>query len=135
MSHVSSAFVADPELLSELEKRARPLDLVSNRVLFREGESPVGVYILRRGIALLTSHAEPAPLGIRASAGSLLGVPAVVGHKAYSLTAEALEDAEVSFVNSEEFVELMRTQPLLSFQVLKVLAEEVRFARAALREI
>jgi CRP-like cAMP-binding protein len=43
-----------------------------------------------------------------------------------------MEGAEVSLVTREDFVDLMQTEPLLSFQVLKVLAEEVRFARESL---
>jgi CRP-like cAMP-binding protein len=65
-------------------------------------------------------------------AGSLLGLPAVIGAKPYSLTAEALEGAELSLLTREDFIDLMQTDPLLSFQVLRVLAEEVRFARESL---
>ena len=54
MIQTSSAFVADPELIVELEKRARPIDLGTNRVLFRQGETPVGVYLVRKGEATLT---------------------------------------------------------------------------------
>jgi CRP-like cAMP-binding protein len=47
------------------------------------------------------------------------------------LTAVAQEDAEMSVVSCEDFVELMQ-EPQVAFQVLKVLAEEVRFARETL---
>jgi len=132
----SSAFVADPDLLEELEKRARPIDLGSNRVLFRQGDAPVGVYLLRKGTARLTSRAAgEAVLKVQAGAGSLLGVPAVIGAKPYSLTAEAMEGAEVSVLTGAYFVHLMHTEPMLSFRVLQVLAEEVRFAREAFAQV
>jgi CRP-like cAMP-binding protein len=67
--------------------------------------------------------------------GSLLGVPAVVANKPYSLTAEAEEGAEVCVVPGEDFVRLMRSDPALSFHVLQVLAEEVRFARETLSHL
>lgn len=130
MTQISSAFVADSELLVELEKRATPIELVPDRVLFRQGDAPVAVYILKKGMARLTSCSQgEAILSVRAGAGSLLGVPAVVGTKPYSLTAQALEGAEVSLLTCEDFVHLMNTEPTLAFQVLRVLAEEVRFAR------
>ena len=133
MTQVSSAFVADAELIEELEKRAKPLAVGPDRVLFHQGDAPTGVYILRKGSARLTSQSDgDSILNIRAGAGSLLGVPAVVGSKPYSLTAEALEGAEISLLPVEEFVHLMSTQPTLSFRVLQVLAEEVRFAREVL---
>jgi CRP/FNR family transcriptional regulator len=130
MAQLSSAFVAGPELLEELLKRSKPIALGSNRVLFREGEKPTGVYIVRSGSALLTSGSNgETVLRVEAGVGSLLGVPAVIGGKSYSLTAEALEGAEISLMSLEDFVNLMQAEPHFAFQVLKVLAEEVRFAR------
>ena len=133
---VSSAFVADPELVSELEKRAQPIAVAPDRVLFRQGDEPKGVYILRKGLAKLTSKSDgDAILSVRAGAGSLLGVPAVVGGRPYSLTAEAMDGAELSLLGSEDFVHLMHTEPALSFRVLQVLAEEVRFARESIAHL
>ena len=43
-----------------------------------------------------------------------------------------MDGAELNLVTREDFVSLMQTEPVLSFQVLKVLAEEVRFARESL---
>jgi CRP-like cAMP-binding protein len=132
----SSAFVAGPELLEELEKRARPVDLGSDRVLFRQGDPPLGVFVVRKGMAKLTSRPNGEYLlSVQAGPGSLLGVPAVVGAKPYSLTAEAMEGAELSLLTSEYFVHLMHTEPMLAFRVLEVLAEEVRFAREALTHV
>ena len=128
----SSAFVAEPQLLEELEKRSTPIALPEDRVLFREGDQPTGVYIVSKGAALLMRGSNGATvLTVEAPAGSLLGLPAVVGTKTYSLTAIALENAELSMVSCEDFVDLMK-EPQVAFQVLKVLAEEVRFAREAL---
>jgi CRP-like cAMP-binding protein len=136
MAQTSSAFVADPELLLELRKRSTPIDLGGNRILFRQGEEPKGVFILNRGIARLTTRSDgDAILSVQAAPGSLLGVPAVVGSKPYSLTAEALDGAEISFLTCDEFVHLMYTEPALSFRVLQVLAEEVRFARESLSRL
>ena len=133
MSQISNAFVADSELLVELEKRARPIDLGSDRVIFRQGDAPTGVFIVRKGVAKLTNRLDGEEvLTVEAGAGSLLGVPAVIGSKPYSLTAEAMEGAELSLLTGEYFVHLMHTEPALSFLLLQVLAEEVRFARGVL---
>jgi CRP-like cAMP-binding protein len=134
--HASSAFVADPELVEELEKRATRVAVSPDGVLFHQGDAPTGVYILTKGSAKLTSITDGDPLlSVSTGAGSLLGVPAVVGTKPYSLTAEALEGAEVSVLSCEDFVHLMHTEPALSFRVLQVLAEEVRFARETLARL
>jgi CRP/FNR family transcriptional regulator len=133
MTQVSSAFVADLELNQELEKRSKPISLGTDRVLFHQGDAPTGVYLLRKGAATLTRQlSDEAIFSVQVGAGSLLGLPAVIGAKPYSLTAEALEGAELSLLTREDFIDLMQTDPLLSFQVLMVLAEEVRFARELL---
>ena len=132
MTQVSSAFVADPELIVELEKRAEPVAVGADGILFRQGSAPTGVYIVRKGSAALTSAANGAAiLRLYAGPGSLLGVPAVVGGKLYSLTAKAAPDAEIGLVTCEDLLHLMHTAPLLAFRVLQVLAEEVRSAREA----
>jgi CRP-like cAMP-binding protein len=71
-------------------------------------------------------------LSVEAGPGSLLGVPAVIGSKSYSLTAVATEGSELSVVSCESCIELMQTDPQFSFQLLQVLAAEVRFAREVL---
>src|SRR5208283_4950825 len=129
MSQVSTSFVGDSELIRELEKCAKPISLGPDRILFHQGDDPTGVYLLRKGSATLTSRSgDEAILSVLVGAGSLLGLPAVIATKPYTLTAEALQGAELSLVTCEDFVDLMQTTPLLSFHVLQVLAEEVRFA-------
>ncbi|HEX9201244.1 MAG TPA: cyclic nucleotide-binding domain-containing protein [Acidobacteriaceae bacterium] len=136
VTQVSSAFVADAELIRELEKCSRPVAAGSDKVLFREGDAPVGVYILRKGMARLTNSSEgELALSIRAGAGSLLGLPAVIATKPYTLTAEALDGAELSLVTCDAFLDLMQTNPSVAFRVLQVLAEEVRFARESVGRI
>ena len=136
MSQTSSAFVAGPELLEELQKRALPIALGLDRVLFRQGDPPVGVYVLKKGTAKLTSRSDGAfLLSVEAGPSSVLGVPAVVGAKPYSLTAEAMEGAEISVLSCEDFIKLMHTEPSLAFRVLQVLAEEDRFARESLSHL
>ncbi len=130
MSKVSTAFVADQELIEALQQRARPIDVGSNRILFRQGDPPIGVFILIKGTAKLTRRSKGEEvLTARVGAGSLLGVPAAIGAKPYSLTAEAMRGAQLSLLTTGHFVHLMHTEPELSFRLLQVLAAEVRFAR------
>lgn len=136
MTEISSAFVADPELVQKLEKRATPLAIAANRILFRQGGAPSGVYILKKGTILLTSRFNGEEiLSVQAGPGSLIGVPAAIGTKPYSLTAKALEGAEISLVTCKDFVNLLEMEPAMSFEVLKLLAEEVRFAREAVSRL
>jgi CRP-like cAMP-binding protein len=68
------------------------------------------------------------------ASGALLGLPALVGDKPYSLTAVACAGARVGFVTPDTFSSLMLSEPLLAMMILQVLAAEVRSTRAALSE-
>jgi CRP-like cAMP-binding protein len=129
-----SAFVADPDLILTLENRSTTISCGEDRVLFRQGEIPDGLYILNRGELALTMaslNGEPV-MQMQAAAGSLLGLPGVISGEPYTLTAVARNGARLSFVSRDEFTNLMQTNPLMALKMLEVLAAEVRSARHAL---
>lgn len=130
----ASSFLADPELVAALETRATPIPCDTDRVLFRQGDAATGVFIVHQGMVTLTMNAitnEPV-LWFQASAGSVLGLPGIIGNQPYSLTARAHSGSQVLFVSKGDFTSLMQTSPQLSLKVLQVLAAEVRTARRAL---
>ena len=127
------AFVADPELVSALEERATPIPCDSDRVLFRQGEPAVGLYIIRKGKAtLMMCAAGNEIMKMETGSGSLLGLPASIGNQPYSLTAQAHQGAQVKFISRDDFNALMHSDSDLAFKILQVLANEVRSARFAL---
>ncbi len=131
-----TAFIAEPELIQGLESQSTPVLCTEDYVLFRQGDAPAGLYILKSGEVTLTMH-SPAGKEIattKATAGSLLGLPGLIGKQPYTLTAIAHTGAKVSFINQESFAGLMRTDPLLALKILQVLAAEVRSARSAILE-
>jgi CRP-like cAMP-binding protein len=131
-----AAFHADPELLCGLEQKSAPIECTDYRVLFRQGDNPDGLYILKSGCATLTMNS---PLGkqlvsLQPDPGSVLGLPGLIGNEPYTLTAVAHPGAVLGYISRDEFLALMSTDHLLSFKVLQVLAAEVRSARNALRD-
>lgn len=133
----SSAFVAERELFDALVERARAVECTEDRVLFHQGEFPEGLYLLRSGAALMTMESPTGDVVLcgTAGAGSLLGLPGLIGNVPYSLTAKALKGADVGFVDRAEFSKLMLTEPTMSVRVLRVLAAEVRTARQAVTNL
>jgi CRP-like cAMP-binding protein len=129
-----SAFLADPQLILALGSKAREISCGADQVLFRQGDEPVGLYILNKGAVTLTMDSKEgkAILSAEAGSGSLLGLPGLIGNEPYTLTATARSGAELGFVPREEFTALMQSDPLLSLKVLQVLAAEVRSARQAI---
>jgi CRP-like cAMP-binding protein len=131
-----SAFVADKELFDALGKRSTAIHCDEDRILFRKGEVPSGLYILRSGCVVLTmtSPSGDLLLSTPVSEGSLLGLPGFVGDRPYSLTAEAQKGSVLGCVSRADFSDLMLTNPALSLKLLAVLAAEVRSARSAISE-
>jgi CRP-like cAMP-binding protein len=82
----------------------------------------------------MRSESEDVVMCLRVAAGSLIGLPAIIGNKHYTLTATARKGSEVKFLACDDFEDLTRANPSLSFKVLEVLAAEVRAARNALPE-
>ena len=132
-----NSFEADAELIKELEKRSQPISCREGRVLFQQGTVPTGLYILQSGEAnlMLESTTGKAVRCLRAGAGCLLGLPAIIGNEPYSLTAMVRRSAKVRFVTRADFEDVMQANPSLYPKLLRVLAAEVRTARRAFSEI
>lgn len=133
----SSAFVADPELVKALEARSTPIRCEGERVLFKQGDPPAGVYVLLAGDARLSMFSPRGDvlMSMPVTRGAVMGLPALVGNQPYSLSASASKGAELAFVSREEFSLIMLNEPSLSMCVLRVLAAEVRTARYAISGI
>jgi len=129
-----SAFLADPELIAGLGKKATAMVCATERVLFQQGDSPSGVYLLMKGAARLTMQSPEGKLlvSVEVLKGSLLGLPGLLGNQPYTLTATALPGAQVGFVPRDQFTSLMQTEPAIALKILSVLAAEVRSARRAI---
>lgn len=131
-----SAFLADPDLLQALERRALPISCDQDRVLFQQGDPAVGLYILSSGEVTLSMDSPGAGqlFTSQATAGSLLGLPGLIGNQPYSLTAIAQKGAKVGFIPRDDFNALMQSDLPLLVKVLQVLAAEVRSARLAITQ-
>ncbi len=134
MNFDSSAFVADPDLIQALSRHAALIDCSEDRELFRQGDEATGLFIVLSGMACMSldGNVGERVVNMRVAPGSLLGLPALVGNKAYSMSARAKTGAKISFVHREEFSQLMLNEPSVAMMVLRVLAAEVRSARMAM---
>jgi CRP-like cAMP-binding protein len=132
----SKAFVADEELLEALRGHSEPVVCDEDRMLFKQGDAPHGLYLFLKGAVRLVmrSLSGDVLMDMPAIEGSLLGLPGMIGGSPYSLSAFARKGSEVGFVSREEFARLMLSQPPIAVGILRVLAAEVRTARMALVE-
>ena len=130
-------FAADSALVQALELRSEPISYIEECTLFKQGDNPNGLYILKSGEAILTMESRPgrAVMCAHAGAGSVLGFPGVIANEPYTMTALVRGGSEVRFVTRNDFEEMMRVEPSLYPMVLQVLAVEVRAARQAFSEL
>lgn len=132
----SNEFIADRELANEVQKRSKPSTRPSDGVLFRQGQAPTRLYYVKSGeVALAMESGSRMIMCIRAGAGSLVGLPAIVGNKPYSMTAAPCLGAEILEIAGQEFLQLITENPVLSMKVLQLLAAEVRLARRSYLEL
>ena len=98
---MESSFVADSDLIKALERRAVSLPCWCGLMLFRQGEHPTGVYVIRTGevTLLLTDDNGNEVTYFDVGAGSILGLPAILAKEPYSLSAMARGCSNVALLN------------------------------------
>ena len=67
--------------------------------------------------------------------GSLLGLPATLNGRPYSLTATVAEDCKLVFVRREAVLRLLRQNTFVCFQALQILGSEISDMRRAMDEL
>ncbi len=129
-----AAFVSDAMMIRVLNKRTVRVPCETERVLFRQNEPAIGIFIVHKGSVTLSfvSQDGHSLFAAQARPRSILGLAGVIGDKPYTLSATARGGAEISFISSADLKALMEAESPLSIKLLELLAAEVRSARKAL---
>lgn len=106
-------------------------------VLFVEGQSPRGVYVLCQGrmkLSICSSDGKTMILGI-VEPGEALGLNATVSNTPYGVTAEALEPCQANFVKKEDFLQFLRQHKDGCFNVTQHLSRHYHNAYIQIRSL
>ncbi len=133
-SFTPSPQVEDPafqqDLWDSLNAMGEPRSAAAGSVLFREGDPGKGLFLLHKGTVRLSIGKNDKSITYRiVNPPHILGLPATVQERPYSLTAEVLEDAELLFVDSGKALEYLRHNTAMCMRVLEVLSHEMVWAR------
>ena len=95
-----------------------------NAVLFFEGDTARGAYVLRTGGAKISiSSVDGKKLIMRiARPGDVLGLYAGLTGRAYEATAEMVEDGRVEFISRDGLLRLMRGEGAFGLDLVQVLS-------------
>lgn len=126
-SDTPEAFAPRREVRAGMDALAEGQRLPKGTVLFREGEPPRGVWVLRRGRVRLTMHNDSGKVVPYRSvrAGYVLGLPATILDVPYLFTAELLERSELAFIERGQMLQFLRQRSDLCFDVVQQLGGEL----------
>ena len=125
----SKSFECPESVRNELTKIGKTRRVREGTILFRKGQAPKGAFLVLEGRVAFSSGEDPVRITRIAEEGSLLGLPATVRNKPYSLTAEAVTKLRVCQVPTAKFRELLGTNAALGLTVVNMLAEEISILR------
>jgi len=108
-----------------------------NTVLFAEGQSVRGIYILCDGRAKLSICSD---IGKRrtlrvAGPGEVLGLGASLSNTPYEITAELLDNSQVVFVRRKELLKFLREHREACLQIVRMLSQDLHGAYKCVRTI
>jgi len=125
-----------PDLYKYLKSAARPIVKRRGTVLFREGRPGRGAFLIRSGEVRMTLGDKSKLYPVRTlGSGSVIGLPATFSGEPYSLTAEAKKDCHLYFVPRRKLLDLLRRNPEVGFNIVRILSEEIFQMRKAARRV
>jgi CRP/FNR family cyclic AMP-dependent transcriptional regulator len=135
---VDSTFCGLPPAVADaLEQSSLTTSYPTGAVLFAEGQSPRGVYFVRRGgVKLSICGTDGRTLILRIAApGRPLGVAAVVSGRPYEATAETQEPSEITFLRQSDLLRLMRLHGEFALWVTQHISQDYAATCREIRDL
>jgi CRP/FNR family cyclic AMP-dependent transcriptional regulator len=106
-------------------------------ILFVEGQSPRGVYLICTGRAKLsTSAADGKTLIVQiAEAGEVLGASAAICGGPHEVTAETLTPCQMAFIKRDDFLAFLSSHGDASLRLAQILSNSYRLAHEQIRSL
>lgn len=118
----------------DFKKKLDVLYLKKGQILFSEGSSPLGAYLIQKGkvkISKLGSQGKEQITGI-CSNHEIIGYTDLFFKSRYSTSAKAIEDSTVLFISKPEFWKMLKEQQNLFEDLLQQLLQDKKLTEAKL---
>ena len=125
---------APTNLSTFLEQNCERMHKPRSAVLFRRGEKAFGMFLVFSGRVRLNVGIDEA-LARCYGPGALIGLPATLSKRNYSMTATVMEDAELGFLPPQVLDSLIRDNPDLCQELVTILNERMVQIQQLQREL
>jgi CRP/FNR family transcriptional regulator len=98
-----------------------------NQPVFLEGSFPRGVYCLNQGKVKVFARGDEGKEQIIhiAKEGEIIGFRSMFSEEPYKVSASTLEECNICFINKEDFLNMIDTNPTLRNGIMKELSKEL----------
>jgi CRP/FNR family transcriptional regulator len=119
-----------PSVLRSVDAVSHHTIMPAGAVLFVEGQSPRGLFVLCSGkVKLSTTSKEGKMLILKlAEAGEVLGLSAVISGTSYEMTAETASPCQVNFLGRQDFMTLLQNESEVGMHAASWLSHEFQGA-------
>jgi CRP/FNR family transcriptional regulator len=119
-----------PAVLRSLDEVSHHTIMPAGAVLFVEGQTPRGVFVLCSGVVKLSTNSKDGRVLIlkRAEAGEVLGLSAAVSGTKYEMTAETASACQLNFIGRQDLMALLRKQSEVGVNAALALSREFQGA-------
>jgi CRP/FNR family transcriptional regulator, cyclic AMP receptor protein len=124
-------------VLEALDQVSHKSTLPAGAILYVEGQSPRGVFILCSGkVNLSTTSREGKILILKtAVAGEALGLSATISGTGYETTAETATPCQLNFVDRKHFLEMMQAHSEIGVHSAQCLSRDFRSAHRDIHDL
>lgn len=119
-----------PNVLRSVDSVSYHSVMPPGALLFVEGQTPRGVYVLCSGKAKLSTTSKDGKVLIlkQAEAGEVLGLSAAISGTAYEMTAETSTACQLNFISRVDLVKLLQNQSEMGVHAALSLSREFQGA-------
>lgn len=135
---LKSVFSALKDLeMQQINTSKACMTLKKGQVIFHEGSRPQGIYCINSGKVKVYKTGEEGKEQIvrLEKEGSILGYRAMLSGELYSCSATAIDTTSICFIPRNTFFTILEKNAALSFQLIKLLSQDLRDAESRINEL
>lgn len=119
-----------PTVLRSVDAASYHTVMPPGALLFVEGQTPRGVYVLCSGKVKLSTTSKDGKVLIlkQTEAGEVLGLSAAISGTDYEMTAETCSPCQLDFIRRQDFMALLQAEPEVGVHTAQSLSREFQSA-------